>query len=222
MNIVVKLAFGVCLAGLLAVGFAYSGVYDVGASNPHSRLVHWFLTTTSQASIERQSRGIEVPDLDDEALIFAGINDFNSMCVACHGAPGKNPEAVGQGLNPAAPDLAKSAANLKPAELFWVTKHGIRMTGMPAWGATHDDQAIWPVVAFLTKLPDLDQSSYQEMLAVAKGRGHHSDSQGHGDNDAMAEKTHDEMEQGHHDEEPPTASAPKAAREHDHSTHDHN
>jgi hypothetical protein len=89
--------------------------------------------------------------------------------------PSKDPEAMGQGLNPPAPDLAEEAAELTPAELFWVTKNGIRMTGMPAWGATHDDESIWPVVAFMTRLPDLDASAYQELLASAEGQGHHAE-----------------------------------------------
>jgi len=80
---------------------------------------------------------------------------------------------MGQGLNPSAPDLADSAAHLSPAELFWVTKHGIKMTGMPAWGVTHDDDALWPVVALLARLPELDADSYQALLASAEGVGHH-------------------------------------------------
>ena len=167
------------LAGLLvvvgAVGFAYSGFYDVSASSPHSGLVNWLLSTSSHASIERQAKGVSVPDLSDTALVRAGINDFDAMCAGCHGAPGKNPEAMGQGLNPPAPDLAESAAHMNPAEMFWVTKHGIKMTGMPAWGATHDDDALWPVVAFMSTLPDLDAEGYQALLASATGIGHHAD-----------------------------------------------
>jgi hypothetical protein len=32
---------------------------------------------------------------------------------------------------------------------------GIKMTGMPAWGVTHDDELLWDVVAFVRKLPEL-------------------------------------------------------------------
>ena len=202
------------LAGLLvvvgAVGFAYSGYYDVSASSPHSGLMHWLLSTTSHASIERQANDVSVPDLSDTALAQAGINDFDAMCAGCHGAPGKNPEAMGQGLNPPAPDLAESAAHMNPAEMFWVTKHGIKMTGMPAWGATHDDDALWPVVAFMTTLPNLDAEGYQALLASATGIGHHADDSDASDPDHSdtAPATPD-----HHD-------APDAAP-HDHGTPDH-
>lgn len=166
-----------------AVGFAYSGLYDVSANSPHSGLVSWLLSTTSRASIERHANDILVPDLADDTLVRAGVNDFDAMCVACHGAPGQLPAAVGQGLNPPAPNLAVSAVHMTPAELFWATKNGVKMTGMPAWGATHDDDAIWPVVAFMTQLPDLDADGYQSLLASAVGVGHHADDSDEGEHD---------------------------------------
>jgi len=230
--------------GILAtVGFAFSGIYNVSASSPHSGLVNWLLSTTSHASIERRARDVEVPDLDD-ALVLAGVNDFNSMCAGCHGAPGRGPDAMGQGLNPPAPDLGGESADLTPAELFWVTKNGIKMTGMPAWGATHGDDAIWPVVAFMTRLPELDEAGYQEMLASAVGKGHHAadaddaqhshddagDSSGgaaheHADSAPGAEHSHDDAagedaahehaESGGHEE------PAQETEEHDHDDHEH-
>lgn len=194
--------------GVIAiVGFAYSGIYDVSASSSHSSIVSWLLSTTSHASIERHAKDIDVPNLDDDSLARAGVNDFNGMCAGCHGAPGQDPEAMGQGLNPPPPDLAESAAEMSPAELFWVTKNGIKMTGMPAWGATHDDDAIWPVVAFMTKLPELDASQYQELMDSAGGMGHHANDSG-GD-------AHSHEDSGH------SEGAPKEPEEHDHGSHEH-
>jgi mono/diheme cytochrome c family protein len=181
MKILTKLVIAAALVALGAIGFAYSGLYDVRASSPHSGLVNWLFSTASRASIERQADDVSVPDLSDTALAKAGVNDFDTMCVGCHGAPGKNPEAMGQGLNPPPPDLVESAAHMNPAELFWVTKYGIKMTGMPAWGATHGDDALWPVVAFMTTLPDLDADGYQALLASATGMGHHADDSDVGD-----------------------------------------
>lgn len=202
MNILMTLVIVAVLAVIGTIGFAYSGFYDVSASSPHSGLVSWLLSTTSHASIERQASRVSVPDLSDTALAREGVNDFDAMCVGCHGAPGKNPEAMGRGLNPPAPDLAETAAHMNSAELFWVTKHGIKMTGMPAWGATHDDDALWPVVAFMTLLPELDADAYQALLASATGMGHHAES----DDD----ETHEH-----------SGTTPAAAVPHDHSTHDH-
>lgn len=173
LRTIVRLIMALVLAVAGVVGFAYSGLYDVSATSRHTGLVHWMLSTTSHSSIERRADGIEVPDLGDETLVRAGASDFDAMCVACHGAPGRQPDPVGQGLNPPPPDLARSASHMDPAELFWVTKNGIKMTGMPAWGATHEDDALWPVVAFLKRLPELDETQYRALLAGAAGLGHH-------------------------------------------------
>jgi len=174
-----KILTTLLIAGVLAVSgaiwFVYSGVYDVSASAPHGGLINWLLSTTSHASIERHAGDIEVPDLSNAALARTGVNDFDAMCVGCHGAPGVTPEAMAKGLNPPAPNLVESAQHMNPAELFWVTKHGIKMTGMPAWGATHDDDSLWPVVAFMTILPELDAEGYQSYLATASGMGHHAE-----------------------------------------------
>ena len=151
---------------------------------------------------------IEVPDLSDVAMVKAGINDFDAMCSGCHGAPGKPPEAVGQGLNPPAPNLVESAAGMSPSELFWVTKHGIKMTGMPAWGATHDDSALWPVVAFMSALQGMSGDDYQALLAGAAGAGHHAPDETR-DHDGDSD---DPEVQG------TTESEPEAD---DHSSHEH-
>lgn len=229
MKILTTLVIAVAVAMLIAIGFAYSGLYDVSASSTHSGFLNWYLSTTSDASVERRASDIEVPDLDDDSLILAGANDFSSMCAGCHGAPGTEPEAVGKGLNPPAPDLAEEAAEMTPAELFWVTKNGIKMTGMPAWGATHDDDAIWPVVAFMTNLPGLDESAYQALLAEAEGSGHHASesadehhSHGHGDspsNDAAHDHgDSDDLTDG--DSMQPD-DMPESTDEHDHESHEH-
>ena len=202
-----NLGIASAIALIAIVGFAYSGIYDVSAGSSHSSMVNWLLSTTSHASIERRAKNIEVPDLSDDSYARAGVNDFNGMCAGCHGAPGRDPEAMGQGLNPPPPDLAESAAEMSPAELFWVTKNGIKMTGMPEWGATHDDDAIWPVVALMTRLPELNASQYQELIDSAGGMGHHA-------NDSASE-AHPHEDSGHSED------TPAEPEEHDHSTHEH-
>jgi hypothetical protein len=103
------------------------------------------------------------------------------------------------------------------AELFWVTKHGIRMTGMPAWGRTHEDDTLWPVVALMTALPELDAAEYDDMLNRAEGLGHHA-----GD---AAENGHahgvDDENQAPHDHGDPADAEESEEAEHDHSTHEH-
>lgn len=214
MRTLLTLLIGAVVVIVGAIGFAYSGLYDVAALSPHSGPVAWLLSTTSHASIERRAREVVVPDLSGPALVRAGVNDYEAMCVGCHGAPGTRPDAMGQGLNPSPPDLAESAEHMSPAELFWVTRNGIRMTGMPAWGETHDDAEIWPVVALMTRLPELDPAAYRSLLASAAGSGHHGTGEGG--------QSHD------HEVGGDAAGHPNAVPEHDHGhpdsaseNHDH-
>ena len=228
MKTLKTLIVAVATVALGAILYAYSGIHDVSASSPHSGVISWLLSTTSHASVERRSSDIDVPDLSDASLASAGIKDFDAMCAACHGAPGREPEAMGQGLNPPAPDLAESAAHMQPAELFWVTKNGIRMTGMPAWGATHGDDSIWLVVAFMTRLPQLDEAAYQELLESAAGQGHHASDAADAEHsheesaEAADNAAHDHDEPHEHGEAVEPETVPEASEEHDHSTHEHN
>jgi mono/diheme cytochrome c family protein len=73
---------------------------------------------------------------------------------------------ISRGLYPRAPELRRGS-DLTPAEEFWVVKHGLKMTGMPAWGVTHDDEMLWDMVAFLRKLPELSADQYQALVKSA-------------------------------------------------------
>ncbi len=220
MKTLLTLLIAAVVVILGAIGFAYSGLYDVKATTPHGGIAQWLLSATSHASIERGAADVVVPDLSDEDLARAGVNDFHSMCTDCHGAPGKDPGAVGQGMNPPPPDLAEAAAHMTPAELFWVTKYGIRMTGMPAWGVTHADDDIWPMVAFMTKLPDMDADAYREYRRNSMGMGHHAPEAAGSTEAGEAGDSHDHGTHSH-GEQPAEAPEQAPAPESHDDGHDH-
>lgn len=226
MRILVTLAVAVVLAAVGAIAFAYSGLYDVSARTSHSGPVDWLLSTTSQSSIKRRAATITVPDLSADSLARSGINDYEAMCAGCHGAPGRKPTSIALGLNPPAPDLAKSAQSMSPAELYWVTKHGIKMTGMPSWGASHDDASLWPVVAFMTRLPDLDGDAYQDYLEAASGMGHHADdpeanSDGHDHAESTVNEQSNADQEGHVNGDDSSGAKRDPKTNHDDHDHDH-
>lgn len=147
----------VAVAGALFI--AYSGVVDVAADRKDPALMDWFLSTTSDHSVERRAKHIAVPDLSGKDMVREGSEHYREMCVGCHGAPGVEASEVAKGLNPRPPGLASADAP-GPAEEFWVVKHGIRMTGMPAFGDTHSDEKIWNIVAFLQQLKGMSAADY--------------------------------------------------------------
>lgn len=154
---------GVLVAG--AVIFVYSGVYDIGADAPHTRLVFSVMQLLRGRSIEARSNAIRVPPLEDPQLILKGAGQYAAMCTPCHLTPGKKESELRAGLYPQPPDLSRTRVD--PQRAFWVIKHGVKMSAMPAWGATHDDQTIWSMVAFLRKLPDMTPVQYKDVVSRA-------------------------------------------------------
>jgi len=105
------------------------------------------------------------------------------MCVICHGAPGKEQSEISKGLHPSPPDLAEAPRRWNSAQLFWIVKNGIKMTGMPAFGPTHSDNQLWDLVAFVQKLPSLSPDQYNQMQqedgAYDHEHGPHEHQHGH-------------------------------------------
>ncbi len=173
------LKFLLLLAALGVGGGAtviYSGIVNVAADEPHSDLVYWLLEQTRENSIKKAAQSIEVPDLSDPELLLTGGADYEFMCSSCHLKPGQNESDMSLGLYPAPPNLAVLDDSHKGHEHgdetqsarknFWVIKHGIKASGMPAWGKTHDEQRIWAMVAFIKRLPTLTPEQYQVLTAV--------------------------------------------------------
>src|SRR5689334_13370236 len=171
MKTFLTVALVLVVLALAALAFILSGVYDVAASSPDTGLVEWALRTTQSRSVHRRAeqvaKEIKPPKLDEPDLIRTGLIEYHELCVVCHGAPGVPISPVGQGLNPAPPELAQESAGEEAGELFWITRNGIKMTGMPSFGVTHSDEEIWAIVAFLKRMGDLSPEQYQKMVDEA-------------------------------------------------------
>ncbi|MEC4677793.1 MAG: cytochrome c [Nitrospirota bacterium] len=145
-------------SALLGLMVMFSGWFNVSTVWKDPALVQWVLATTSANSVASRAKNIEVPSLGSEEQIKKGFQSFRAMCAGCHTPPGDDPTPMAQGLNPEAPDLAKSLKS--PAEFFWVLKNGIRMTGMPGWGESHTDEQLWEMVSFIGELPEMTFLDY--------------------------------------------------------------
>lgn len=141
------------------------GAYDISATDQHLAPTYWLMDTAMRRSVVARARRIEVPALDGAQQIERGGALFRDHCVQCHGAPGVAPEPFALGMTPAPANLVHTARAWKPAELFWTIKHGIKMTGMPAWAYRMTDDDVWATVAFLRLLPTLSPQSYATTVA---------------------------------------------------------
>ena len=163
----------VSLLLLVVAGFAgifiYMGVYNIGADAPHWKFVTMTLDQLRERAIVHHSRDIQPPaDLASAKRISAGAGLYNEMCTGCHLGPGLEKSEMSQGLYPQAPELAGGTSRSAP-EQFWIIKHGIKLSAMPAWGKTHDDELIWDMVALIRQLPKMSPEHYKAAVASAPG-----------------------------------------------------
>lgn len=163
MKILISVLITLGVLFVLFLIYIYSGWHNVSAMNEESGLMKWVFNTTKNNSVESRITDISVPDLKNSSLIKEGFEHYKEMCESCHGAPGIEETELSKGLNPPAPYLVEEAKESDPKELFWITKNGIKMTGMPAWGKTHSDEKIWAIVAFIKTMPDMSAEDYKKM-----------------------------------------------------------
>ena len=148
---------------LVAFGVIYSGIFNVAATIEDAPPLRWVLIATREASIQRQARAIDAPPMGGPEQLDNGFRFFRQDCAMCHTPPGREPTMMAKGLNPLAPPLAELVEDMTDAELYWVTKNGIRFTGMPAWVSSHDDQDLWDVVAFMRRSPNMQAADYDSL-----------------------------------------------------------
>jgi len=203
----------IAVAALVVVGaaFIYSGMFNVAADDAHWSMTARLIEATREHSIDAQSRSVLTsPSLEDPDLIAMGAAHYDEMCTGCHLGPGLEDSELRAGLYPQPPKLAEHTEHRTPAELFWIIKHGLKMTGMPAWGMSHDDRSIWGMVAFVQKLPQLSPTAYHELVGKGGSGHHHAED---GDNpEGNSAHAHDEnAEQGEHSHGPGDGAADGAS-----------
>jgi mono/diheme cytochrome c family protein len=150
-------------------GYAYiqSGAYDVAATTGSKGFLDQIAKRVADHSVEHHAQGIQPPPLGDPAQLKTGVVHYQEMCVTCHGAPGVQRSEIGAGLNPGPPALVRSVRDMSPAEVYWIVKNGVKMTGMPAFGPTHSEAELWAITALVKQLPILTPEQYKALAQSA-------------------------------------------------------
>jgi mono/diheme cytochrome c family protein len=139
----------------------YWGIYNLSATVQHTAPVYWLLEIGMRRSVHHHAQGIEAPPLDDPARQRRGRLLYDRHCVQCHGAPGVAPGAFALGMMPTPANLARTSRTWPPAELYWTIRHGVKMTGMPAWEFRLPDADLRSIVAYLRVMPFQTPSQYR-------------------------------------------------------------
>jgi mono/diheme cytochrome c family protein len=156
-----------------ATGFICSGLFNVAATDPHWSLIYGVLESARVRSVKAHAAGLKAPDnLADHKRVVEGTSHFAEHCSSCHSAPGVEAGDAAKGMYPRPPALAEAARKWSPAEMFWMIRNGIKMSGMPAW-PDHSDEDIWNIVAFLGQLPKITEQDYANLIKESLVAGGH-------------------------------------------------
>lgn len=177
MKIIISLLLAIIFLGIFAI---HSGVYNMAATEKHWTITEKIIEWVRVRSIAARAEDLEVPPLDDASILLAGAEHYDAMCTTCHLTPDQEPTELASGLYPQAPVFYQripiTAAENKLEQIkeyFWVIKNGLKMTAMPSWGHSHDDNTIWAIAAFVQKLGGMTSQQYASLTKV------HDDSHGH-------------------------------------------
>ncbi len=169
-----KAVFILGMLAIVGVGlFAWSGIYNIAATEPHWMITSEVLEVVRERSIDERAEKLVAPKEVPLPALVQAATDYAEMCTQCHLAPGMAPTALNQGLYPQPPVLHKADDDEDIRELFWVIKNGIKLTGMPAWGKVHTDEEIWALAQFVKYLPEMTPQKYRELTGMA-GAGPHA------------------------------------------------
>ncbi|WP_292992802.1 cytochrome c [Nitrosomonas sp.] len=176
MKTILSLILASLILAFIALG---SGAYNMAATDKHWGITEKIIEWIRESSIEARAKNLEVPPLDNAELLLIGAVHYNAMCTTCHLAPGLKPTELSIGLYPQAPvfhqresvdDPIKKLEHIR--EYFWVIKNGLKMTAMPAWGLSHDDDSIWAMAAFVLKMNHMTPEQYENLINSAKDHSH--------------------------------------------------
>ncbi|HXW54990.1 MAG TPA: c-type cytochrome [Candidatus Cybelea sp.] len=159
---------GVIFAALVLIAsllwYTRTGRVDFTADQTPSSFERWFAGGVSDASVERHAPNLKNPVPPTAENIVAGAQLYLNHCAGCHGTS-QNPESqFARSFNPPVPCFFKDSPDMPENQNFYIIEHGIRWTGMPAWGKTLNQNQIWQIVTFLSSIPNLPPAA-QKVLA---------------------------------------------------------
>jgi len=211
MKTIMRTALSLMLAATIAVGYVLStGVYNMAATEKHwlvtEKLIEWMRIN----SIAARADDLQIPEMDNPDYLTVGAVHYDAMCTGCHLAPGLEPTELAQGLYPQAPVFdqrqplgSTEAIEQQARAYFWVIKNGIKMTAMPAWGLTHDDETLWAMAFFVQQLSGMPIDQYRKLTHPVNQDNDHDHAHSHEHHNHTHDHGHGHTHETHHHNEAP-------------------
>ncbi|HXX44057.1 MAG TPA: c-type cytochrome [Candidatus Acidoferrales bacterium] len=135
------------------------GYVDFAADQRPSFIEARLSMAAVDASTDRRAPEQKNPVAATEDNIAAGAKLYLDHCAGCHGVPSNPDSQFAKSFYPAVPGFFHEAPDMSESANFYIIRHGIRWTGMPAWGNTLNDTQTWQVVTFLSDIEKLPPSA---------------------------------------------------------------
>lgn len=149
--------------GLVGAAVVFLGLFPVNANQAPSALETWLATTAREAYVHRAAESMPPAIPVDDGVLSKGMELYEEYCIGCHGRPDMKENPMAEGFYPPVPQFATAhLAEQDAQEIFWVTKHGIRLTGMPSFEKVLTDEQIQQIAAFLINKDNLPESVKKE------------------------------------------------------------
>lgn len=168
-SVAAGIALTVVIALIIAYAFVESGLIPANADAAPSSLETWMARTSLKATVSREMPDEPNPVPVTEQNLRDGIRLYARNCAVCHGSAKGNESRspIAKGLYQKPPQLASHGVEDDPeGESFWKIKHGIRLTGMPSFGATLNDREMWTLALFLKHMDKLPPAVEETWRAV--------------------------------------------------------
>ena len=161
---------GLVAAILALVAASYflvtGGALPAGQDSKPGNLEKWAAKKSLQATMRREAQGLKSPLQPTDENLTAGIALYRFHCQVCHGGAAGGVSAIAKGLTPDPPQLAKHGVEDDPeGEIYWKVAHGIRFTGMPAFGETLSGSEMWQIALFAKHMDSLPPGARSAWLA---------------------------------------------------------
>lgn len=150
---------------LLLGGFIYlkKGYMNIQADQTPSALEKKLAMSAVDASTERHAPARKNPIEATDQNLTEGARLYLNHCGGCHGIPSNRDSQFGKSFNPPVPQFFSDAPDMPENQNFYITQHGIRLTGMPAWNSTLSETQIWLLVTFLSHIEKLPPVALKEL-----------------------------------------------------------
>ncbi len=141
------------------------GWFPIGADNPPGKLERKYANLAMDEYVDKHMPQGSNPAEANSSNLMEGAMLYEKHCALCHGGGKDRTSPLAHKFSPPVPQILQRIPHDPDAHLWWVTKHGIRMTGMPSWDGIIGDDDLWKVIAFVkhsNNLPPDVQAMWQQ------------------------------------------------------------